>query len=324
MSSAKTKKPVVEDGLTYRYSGHDTFQCRYAWLPKAVRLVGGPKPQPDLFADEDNAMVKLGVGKNMVRSILFWAETAGILEGTPGELSVSEFGRVLLGHEGHDEYLENIQTLWLLHWKIATSKQPLFAWDFLLNHWHRPDFSRREAIQAFIDRTTVLGKVLSENTLETHFDVFLHTYLPTRSRKGIVLEDNLDCPVVDLRLLKISGERVSTDSARREPTYSFRTEEKQEISDELFIYCLDQFWKARFPNNETLPFREISVGAGSPGQVFKLPERWVRERLDRIQTESKGTFTFDDSASLQQVRRMKRTEPWTLLGRVYNNSGDCI
>ncbi len=92
-----------------------------------------------------------------------------------------------------------------------------------------------------MDRTTVLGKNLSENTLETHFDVFLHTYLPTQSRKGLVLEDNLDCPLVELRLLKVSGERVSTDSARREPTYSFRTEEKLDISDELFIFCLDAY-----------------------------------------------------------------------------------
>lgn len=322
MPSTKAKKSVVNGGIAYRYSGHDTFQCRYAWLPKAVRMVGGPNQQPDLFDDEDNAMVRLGVGKNMVRSISFWAETAGILKGTASNMAVTEFGRVLLGHEGHDEYLENIQTLWLLHWKIATSPQPLFAWDFLLNHWHRPDFSRREAIQAFMERTTVLGKNLSENTLETHFDVFLHTYLPTRSRKGLVLEDNLDCPLVELRLLKVSGERVSTDSARREPTYSFRTEEKPDISDELFIFCLDEFWKAKFPNSATLPFREISVAAGSPGQVFKLPERWVRERLDRIQNESRGTFVFDDSASLQQVRRMKRTEPWTLLGRIYDNCGD--
>jgi hypothetical protein len=322
MPSAKPKRALSEVGISYRYSGHDTFQCRYAWLPKAVRLVGGPKPQPDLFANDDEAMVKLGVGKNMVRSIAFWAETAGILKGTVGKMMVTEFGRELLGHEGHDEYLENIQTLWLLHWKIVTSRPPLFAWDFLLNHWHRPDFTRREAIQAFIDRTTILGKDLSESTLDTHFDVFLHTYLPTRSRKGLVLEDNLDCPLVELRLLKISGERVSTDSVRREHTYSFRIEEKPEISDELFIYCLDQFWKAKFPNSETLPFREVSVGAGSPGQVFKLPERWVRERLDRIQTESKGTFAFDDSASLQQVRRMKKTESGTLLARVYDYSRD--
>ena len=34
-------------------------------------------------------------------------------------------------------------------------------------------------------------------TLEQHFDTFLHTYVPTRGRKGEVQEDNLDCPLVE-------------------------------------------------------------------------------------------------------------------------------
>ncbi len=33
--------------------------------------------KPDLFADEQQAMVDLGVGKNMVRAIRFWAQASG-------------------------------------------------------------------------------------------------------------------------------------------------------------------------------------------------------------------------------------------------------
>jgi len=49
----------------YRVSGHESFPCRYSWLPKAVR---GLAENPMIFSDEDAAMVTLGVGKNMVRS----------------------------------------------------------------------------------------------------------------------------------------------------------------------------------------------------------------------------------------------------------------
>ena len=35
--------------------------------------------KPQLFVDEQEAMVDLGVGKNMVRSIRFWAVAAGII-----------------------------------------------------------------------------------------------------------------------------------------------------------------------------------------------------------------------------------------------------
>ena len=61
--------------MNYRYSGHETFPCRYTWLPKAVR---GLTTNGQLFSDEDAAMVALGVGKNMVRSIRFWADAAEI------------------------------------------------------------------------------------------------------------------------------------------------------------------------------------------------------------------------------------------------------
>ena len=54
---------------TYRFSGHDTFQCRYAWLPKGVKLLNSNIPTP--FANDDKAMVSLGVGKNMVPSSPF-------------------------------------------------------------------------------------------------------------------------------------------------------------------------------------------------------------------------------------------------------------
>ena len=55
--------------VQYRISGHESFPCRYAWLPKAVNRV---LKKPDVFVDEQQAMVDLGVGKNMVRAIRFW------------------------------------------------------------------------------------------------------------------------------------------------------------------------------------------------------------------------------------------------------------
>ena len=50
----------------YRFSGHESFSCRYAWLPKAVESL---KRDPLLFGDVDEAMVRLGLGKNMVKSL---------------------------------------------------------------------------------------------------------------------------------------------------------------------------------------------------------------------------------------------------------------
>lgn len=162
----------------YRFSGHETFACRYSWLPKAFAELS---LSPLLFTDEENAMVRLGVGKNMVKSIRFWVQAAGIAEQTSQGLVPTDFGRELLDESrGVDPYLEDVRTLWLLHWKISTIvADPLFAWEFLLNKWQHPEITRSDVMAAFTQEAGRLDRKLSAVTLEQHFDTFLHTYYPT-------------------------------------------------------------------------------------------------------------------------------------------------
>lgn len=301
--------------INYRFSGHETFPCRYTWLPKAVQSLA---QNPTLFRDEDQAMVRLGVGKNMVRAIRFWADAAGVSTcDEDGGSTVSTFGSDLLSKAGYDPFLEDSKTLWLIHWKIATSVEPLFAWDYLLNSWHRPDFTGSEAVAFLTEEAGRIGKRLSRVTLENHFTTFLHTYLATRSKKGEVLEDNLDCPLVELDLIVKVGERTVADSNRRETIYAFRTEEKPEISEDLFVYCLDDFWTARHPNEKTLTFRDVCVGKGSPGQIFKLPEHAIRQRLESLENDARGCFSYQESAALQRLVRRRDVSPSKLLKSVY-------
>jgi len=314
MGTSVTETGKITKQVNYRFTGHDTFHCRYAWLPKTLKLLVDDKK---LFNDDDKAMVELGVGKNMVQSIQFWAETTCIIEPdtTCKGWRPSNFGEQLL--QKHDPYLENEETLWLLHWKISTNQVPLFAWDFLLNRWHRLDFVKTEVLEAFQKEVQRQDRKLSISTLETHFEVFLHSYIPTRTRKGEVLEDNLDCPLVELRLLQCTGDRVSRDGARRETSYSYRIDEKPEISDELFIYCLNDFWNSKKSGDSVLDFRTISVAPGSPGQIFKINEKSIRDRLERIDVESGGVFVFEDTTVLQQVRRIKAVTSEHLMDRIY-------
>ena len=103
-------------------------------------------------------MVRLGVGKNMVRAIRFWTETAGMSIEGDGGWRASDLGAALLCEAGYDPFLEDLKTLWLIHWNISTTAEPLFAWDYLLNSWHRSDFTRCEAVQCFVDEAARLEK----------------------------------------------------------------------------------------------------------------------------------------------------------------------
>jgi hypothetical protein len=303
--------------MNYRFSGHETFPIRYSWLPKAYKAL---RDNPRLFADEENAMVILGVGKNMVRAIRFWVQAAGIAQGAAGNtLEVSALGEVLLAPGSHDQFLEDIKTLWLIHWNISTlMEEPLFAWDFLLNHWRQPEFARSEAVMAFGREAQRMERRLSPVTLEQHFDVFLHTYVPTRSRKGEILEDNLDSPLIELNLIEPRGERESEKGGHRETIYAFRRTPKPEISANLFIYCLNDYWLKRRGNERTLQFRDVAIAPGSPGQIFKLPESDIRERLDSIAADSDGYFRYEESAALATVIRTIE-EPHDWLPAIYQN-----
>lgn len=287
--------------MPYRFSGHETFPCRYTWLPKAYLAV---LSNPVVFADEEQAMVALGVGKNMVRAIRFWMQAANIVEPRLGTgYQPTSFGTAVFREDGLDAFLEDRQTLWLIHWFISTIvEEPLFAWEYMLNRWPHPEISRAAVKRAFEQESQALGKKLSGITLEQHFDVFLHTYVPTRSRKGNVQEDNLDCPLVELELIQKIGER-ELGEGRREPLYAFRREEKRDISGSLFVYCLANFWQRRRPSEGTLSVRDVAVGVGSPGQIFKLPEWDIRERLESIERDSRGEFYYQESAAEPQIRK---------------------
>ena len=309
--------------MTYKFSGHETFPCRYSWLPKAAQEIVN---KPALFSNEDDAMVTLGVGKNMVRSIRFWAEAAQIIKPVKtGHFEVTDFAEEIFSpknkkHEGFDPYLESIETLWLIHWNIATNSNfRIFAWDFFINKWQQTEFSASNTIQSIKRETAKDNSHLSDTNLEQQYEIFIHSYFPTRGQKGEVKEDNLDCPLTELSFIKQVGiKHLSNSSSRSETVYAFNREPKNEISPALFCYCLNDFWNSWHPNELTLNFNAIVNGYNSPGQVFKLPEDDIRSRCESISFDSSGFFEFEES-SLQSVVTRKKSSNNYKLSNVYKS-----
>lgn len=267
-------------------------------------------------------MVLLGVGKNMMRAIRFWVQAAGIATADKSSgYSITAFGKELLDPDcGLDPFLEDRQTLWLLHWKLSTHvEEPLFAWDFLLNKWPHPEMTRSDVLRQFSEEAQRLGRKLSAITLEQHFDTFLHTYVPTRSLKGEIQEDNLDCPLVELEFIQRIGDRDSGMKGRREPIFAFRREAKSDISPELFAFCLIDFWQKRRRKELTLTFRDVAVAHGSPGQVLKLPEWDIRQRLESFTSDTGAPVKYEETAAIQRVtmREGSQSAPATLLAAIF-------
>ena len=294
-----------------RFSGHENFACRYAWLPKAYRVIDG---NPGAFMDDEKAMV----GRNMVRSIRFWVEVMGIaVPRCDKTLELSAFGLAVFGDDGFDPFLEDIRTLWMLHWNLSVGVMgPLFAWDLLLNKWPYAELTRAEALAAFIRESRRLNMSRSAVTLGQHLDVFLHTYVPSQ-RPRSPTEDSLDCPLAELELLQCIGERRVDGSGRHEPVYSFRRGPKPEITKALFEYCLHDYWQRCHPGEATLTYRDVAIAPCSIGQVLKLPENDVRTRLDvYTEPECRRPFGYQSSAVQGLVSRRDIGE-WDFLAAVY-------
>jgi len=297
--------------VQFRLSGHETFSLRFAWLPKAVKFVTA---NPRLFQGEDDAMVALGVGKNMVRAIRFWAECTGVLTPMSKEgHGVTPLGLAVLGDGGFDRFLEDIQTLWLLHWQLSSHlTPPLLAWHYLLNHWHREDLTLPAVMKAIRKDAAIGLDDVSDSTIESHLQVFLHTYAGTRGMRQNTGEDSLDCSLVELQLLS----RIESD-AGKDSRYVFRRGAKPEIGPGLFAWILNDFMERRGPNCLALSFREVATGYGAPGTVLQLGESDIRERLFHIESATQGRFTSEETLSLHQVRRKNPFDPIDSLKWIY-------
>ena len=298
------------------FSGHETFVFRHSWLKKAVDCVA---EDPEVFTKED-AIVRLGVGKNMVRSIRHWGLATGVLaeeaKSRGAKLRVSDFGQILLGPAGYDQYLEDPNTLWLLHWRILSQTQRCTAWHWVFNRFPASEFTRAVLTQFVLDEARRLNPSASnENSIRRDVDVLLRTYVASTDSKASVGEDTFDCPLSELGLIEA---RLSSD------LFQIQRGPKPSLSDLAFAFALCEFWDGLPTLQQTLAFSEIAYRSGGPGVVFRLDENSIAERLERLEMLTAGKLVYTETAGLRQVYRNASVSPADLLDEHYQTSGELL
>ena len=276
------------------FSGHDTFALRYGWLKKAYDAVAeqnGAGFSKDIFGD--GAIARFGVGKNMVSAMRFWAKTAGIIEvGSNGTLTTTKFGDKIFDlKKGLDLYMENPTTLWLLHWKLSSCQNKATTWYWAFSHFSRADFDREGLETALMRLVDEQGWKISPTTIRNDVGCFINTYVANKSGKNVDRDSLLDCPLIELELIK------SVDSKR----YYFSRGLKPTLRSGIFAYALCEFWQRHQPTMATLSFENIVYGPGSPGRVFLLQERDVEKHLETIDEDTDGVLQWSETAGLRQV-----------------------
>jgi len=293
------------------FAGHETFPFRYTWLKKGVDQI---LKDPDVFGKED-AMVTFGVGKNMVGSMRHWGLTVGTLEEDPTVsnnrgrlLRATDLGTSLFADNGWDPYLEDVGTLWLIHWRIAATPERATTWWWVFNQTPGARFTRRE-LQAQLERLAEQFGIarFSPASLKRDIDCFIRTYAPSRRARS-VQEDTLDCPLIELGLLREDNAHQSYQIVRgTQPT----------LPTAIFAFALAEYLEARAVPTPTVSLNELVYGAGAPGRVFCLSEGGLLARLEALGALTGGSLVYDETAGLKQLFLRNALRPRMLLEQYY-------
>ena len=96
----------------FTFSGHESFPCKSLWLKKGYDFYAAQKD----FNSPD-AVVELGVGKNMVAAIRYWYKAFGMKSEDERMNWIPDF--LFNDKDGKDRFMEDLGTLWLLHFLLV-------------------------------------------------------------------------------------------------------------------------------------------------------------------------------------------------------------
>jgi len=258
---------------------------RYGWIEKGYRFVKDGR----IFTSQD-AIVELGVGKNMVESIRYWVELIGVIEsGAP-----SEFGTKLLDEKtGWDPYLEDNNSYWLLHWKLNTNPEFVHSGMILYSHLRKPEFNKRDVEDAAIRLLDIHGKKRpADSILAKDIDCYLRMYAGTRVPARKQKDEQIGSPFQELSLIQ---------SVNDSDLYSFNIGSKSNLAPEIIGYALWDYMnrqkKIAITINEAL-YREYS-----PGQLFMLDENSIVEAVEQLSNEPQWAefFGFSEAAGVALI-----------------------
>lgn len=282
----------------YGFSGHESFACKSLWLKKGYDFVVQKR---DFNAPD--AVIHLGVGKNMVSSIRYWLKVCGIYE----DNSITDLGHYLFDdQDGKDPYLEDLATLWLLHFNLVFGSQASIYQIFFCEFQRERTHFTKEQLVSRIKYKLIdegLKNSYNENTVKKDIDVLFHTYaLPRKPQSN----EDFSALFIDLDLLRISDNNKE---------YYFNTEGKRKIPMQIFLYALSKLRKKE--NDNTLPYDDIRHYIGMP---FCMTDAEIIDMLKQLSDRYSDYVAYSDEAGIRQIQFIKDIASETILNDYYEAS----
>lgn len=282
------------------FGRHETFPLRYSWLTKAYQEV---ITNPRIF-ESDNATVRLGVGKNTVSAIRYWALAAGVIQKSTDEAGGYEpttLGKLIFDeNHGFDPYLEDEATLWLLHWQLASNTELATGIYWLFNRYHKPEFSSVDALTTLEEFATHdLSANYSKNTLKNDITVMLRMYTDAPLKNKASIDDVLDAPFIALKLISLLPDNK---------TYRLNVGFQEALPMEIIGYAVASLFEVT--GNDSIALEDLMYGKTdfpAPGAIFNLTESAFVAQLGLLE-KYHGGFTLRESAGINLLYRNKDRE----------------
>lgn len=260
----------------YTFSGHESFPCKTLWLTKGYNFMmcGGNY-------NASNAVIALGVGKNMVSSIRYWLKAFGLME---QDKSTDIADYLFDKTNGVDKYIESLGTLWLLHYLLVSLKEAtLYHITFVQFQKERKTFDREQLVN-FVKRLMIEDnrvKAFNENTTKKDVGVLLQNYAQPYKAKSF---EDYSSLLIDLDLIRVEDNGKS---------FAFNVEGKRKVPMEIFLYAvLCEKMEDKSVSYDTL--QEI-------GLMFCMSDAEVIDMAQKISEAYSAYLQYSDNAGIRQL-----------------------
>ena len=289
-----------QNAQKFTFSGHESFPCKTLWLKKGYDFVNDGK---DFNAPD--SVVELGVGKNMVASIRYWFKVFGL----NNESKTNWISKYIFDSKiGKDPYVEDLGTLWLLHFLlIYTSEASLYKMFFVDFQKERRIFDKTQVIN-FVKRKMIeAGKdnLYNENTVKKDVSVLLSNYCLPRNPQS---NEDFSTLLMDLDLIRQSDK--NSDADNKQTKYFFNIEGKRQIMPEIFLFAI---LSTKEDADNSIPFellREL-------GLIFCMTDLEVIDMLNLLSEKYSDSLTYSDVAGVRQLQFTKQMEGQQVLDIYY-------
>ncbi len=287
----------------FSFSGHESFTCRQFWLKKAYDYSNLAKSYNDT-----QSILDLGVGKNMVTAIRYWAKSFGIIDHADKPTSLAEF---LFGENGKDIFLEDIATLWLLHYNvIKNNTASIFNKVFNSFRKERIYFTK-EHLFLFLKNEIINNKqgTIKDKTIKTDINVFLKNYVKPDYSDKFELEDDFMAVLIDLDLIKKYKQTIENKTIEH---YKIETEKRDDLPFQIVLFAILDNYR----NQNSISFKELQVGHNSPGLIFAINADGLYQKIIQI-TEKFSEVVFSETAGNQTLQIKETINPQKILDDYY-------